>query len=360
MAVRPARDPGLTRRRLLLGAGLSIALHAAALGWVLRAPVAPAPAREAGGVELLSIELAGGPRSEQSDWVPDHPSSPRAVAPAGRRPGVLLTIRRLRRRERPRTRRPAAPSSPSRRNASNGDAAPSGPSAEVAPTARAESATVVPSVQADSFGRGEHLSPAPGSSSPGASSAGPGPLRFRRGWTFRSLGASGAPGSDGSSGATSVPPALHARLAEAAERCYPPPAKRLRLTGRSLVSFCVGTAGEVSSVSLERGSGQVLLDRAATECVVRSRGASSRPGRLLPRAGLVRRRSARLSERVRSRGLSARRRAGNRFGRFVASVGRAPGRSRLRLGPRLGCRPPRGRRPAGTRRAPLAPCRCSR
>jgi len=62
--------------------------------------------------------------------------------------------------------------------------------------------------------------------------------------------------------------ALHAQLAAAAQRCYPPAAKRYRLTGEATVDFCLDAAGALKSTALARSSGQDLLDGAARDCVI--------------------------------------------------------------------------------------------
>jgi len=61
---------------------------------------------------------------------------------------------------------------------------------------------------------------------------------------------------------------VHAKLAAAAERCYPPAARRFRLQGVTGVRFCLDAAGALGPVSVERASGADLLDAAARDCVV--------------------------------------------------------------------------------------------
>ncbi len=206
MAVRPARDPGLSRRRLLLGAGLSIALHVAALGWLLRAPAAPAPPREAAGVELLSIELAAGPRSDAPDRaasVPAQLPSPLADGPSRVAPVPPRAPSSSPERVAP-IRGSALPAPPARSEpiagpSSNRDAAPSGASAELAPTARAESVTGAVSVQTASPAPATppvaaNSSRAPGLAVPRSELGRPGSRSFwryafvRRCWTFLSQG----------------------------------------------------------------------------------------------------------------------------------------------------------------------------
>jgi TonB family protein len=61
---------------------------------------------------------------------------------------------------------------------------------------------------------------------------------------------------------------IQSRLAKAALRCYPRAATRLGLTGTTQVRFCVDGQGQPERVEITNGSGEALLDRAATECVV--------------------------------------------------------------------------------------------
>lgn len=70
---------------------------------------------------------------------------------------------------------------------------------------------------------------------------------------------------------------LHRRLNAAAQKCYPPRARRLRLRGEMSVLFALNEQGEASRVQLARSSGSAILDEAATECVLR--GALPAPGR---------------------------------------------------------------------------------
>jgi TonB family protein len=61
---------------------------------------------------------------------------------------------------------------------------------------------------------------------------------------------------------------LHARLADAARRCYPPPARRFGLTGEARVDFCLNQSGGLASTTLSASTGHPMLDAAARECVV--------------------------------------------------------------------------------------------
>jgi TonB family protein len=63
--------------------------------------------------------------------------------------------------------------------------------------------------------------------------------------------------------------ALHARLADSAQRCYPAAARRFGLTGQATVDFCLDASGALSSTALSLSTGQALLDTAARDCVVK-------------------------------------------------------------------------------------------
>jgi TonB family protein len=62
--------------------------------------------------------------------------------------------------------------------------------------------------------------------------------------------------------------AIHQRLAAAAERCYPPAARRFRQVGTASVRFCVTGEGGVEEEHLQVSSGVSLLDAAAMSCVI--------------------------------------------------------------------------------------------
>jgi TonB family protein len=62
--------------------------------------------------------------------------------------------------------------------------------------------------------------------------------------------------------------ALHLRLAEAAQFCYPPAARRLRLRGQLELAFCAAADGQVVSQSIGSSSGSELLDHAALSCLL--------------------------------------------------------------------------------------------
>lgn len=66
---------------------------------------------------------------------------------------------------------------------------------------------------------------------------------------------------------------IRGRLAARAKGCYPAAAQRLGITGTAQVRFCVGPDGSATNVQVERGSGDSMLDRAASECVVQGAGA---------------------------------------------------------------------------------------
>ena len=76
----------------------------------------------------------------------------------------------------------------------------------------------------------------------------------------------GGGGSPGASGPDLT--ALHQRLAEAAQSCYPAAARRLRLSGQLELAFCASADGRASNPSLGSSSGSELLDRAALDCLL--------------------------------------------------------------------------------------------
>jgi TonB family protein len=65
---------------------------------------------------------------------------------------------------------------------------------------------------------------------------------------------------------------LQALLAARAARCYPPAAVRLGLTGTTTVAFCITATGIARDIAVRGSSGEALLDRAATACVVEGAG----------------------------------------------------------------------------------------
>lgn|GEM_PF-3049167 len=70
---------------------------------------------------------------------------------------------------------------------------------------------------------------------------------------------------------------LHRRLNAAAQSCYPPSARRLRLQGEVSLFFALNEQGEAKRVQLAHSSGSAILDEAAMDCVLR--GALPAPGR---------------------------------------------------------------------------------
>ncbi len=89
------------------------------------------------------------------------------------------------------------------------------------------------------------------------------------------VGAPAAPGPEqprGGSGpvdpSAEVIALVHARLAAAAERCYPAAARRFRQRGTVQLSFCTDDRGGTSSTSVTQSSGAELLDAAARGCVL--------------------------------------------------------------------------------------------
>jgi TonB family protein len=61
---------------------------------------------------------------------------------------------------------------------------------------------------------------------------------------------------------------VHARLQTAATSCYPATARRFHLTGKTVVSFCVGLEGRAHKIAVSQSSGTTVLDEAATQCVI--------------------------------------------------------------------------------------------
>ena len=61
---------------------------------------------------------------------------------------------------------------------------------------------------------------------------------------------------------------VHARLAEAARRCYPAAARRFRQRGTVTLSFCADPSGGVIEAAVKESSGASLLDDSALHCVL--------------------------------------------------------------------------------------------
>ena len=61
---------------------------------------------------------------------------------------------------------------------------------------------------------------------------------------------------------------VHARLAEAARRCYPAAARRFRQRGTVTLSFCADPTGGVIDAAVKESSGASLLDDSALHCVL--------------------------------------------------------------------------------------------
>lgn len=61
---------------------------------------------------------------------------------------------------------------------------------------------------------------------------------------------------------------VHARLADAARRCYPAAARRFRQQGTVTLSFCADHSGGVTHAAIKTSSGASLLDTAALGCVL--------------------------------------------------------------------------------------------
>lgn len=99
-----------------------------------------------------------------------------------------------------------------------------------------------------------------------------------------SPGGQGVPSGEGASGPVAAPGAaaaeatggaglevaaqVHARLAAAAERCYPASARRYQQRGTVEVRFCVDGQGAARDAQVLRTSGAGLLDAAVGDCVL--------------------------------------------------------------------------------------------
>lgn len=86
---------------------------------------------------------------------------------------------------------------------------------------------------------------------------------------------------------------VHARLAAAADRCYPAAARRFQQRGTVQLSFCTDAQGGTANASITHSSGAELLDAAARGCVLESavpfpREASARCFSVPVRFGLAR------------------------------------------------------------------------
>jgi TonB family protein len=105
--------------------------------------------------------------------------------------------------------------------------------------------------------------PAGDTETPGGGSPGLAAAEGVAGALVPSAGSGGVGG-----GGASLLGELHRRLAEAAVRCYPGAARRLRLQGIVPVRFCLDRHGVASALNLVGTSGSELLDRSALDCVV--------------------------------------------------------------------------------------------
>jgi periplasmic protein TonB len=137
-------------------------------------------------------------------------------------------------------------------------AAPAHPPALATPLARAVGAETVHTLADPRV--------APAGASPPAATGAPGEVAAAL--AVQGPAGAGAAGAGDARGGGSLLGELHRRLAEAAVRCYPGPALRLRLQGVVPVRFCLDSRGAASALSLVGTSGSELLDRSALECVV--------------------------------------------------------------------------------------------
>lgn len=237
--------------------GASLALHAALALPFLRAreaspltsSVAPTGAlrRIPVSVRSASGRVEAGPTPVELEVS----SSPRAGAPAAgaaRRLPPTSGLPRGRDAERAAGPREVGAALPSAREAPADGAAEPGTSTEEAGAARPGDA------------EGEAGPGAPGLASASAA----------EGVAGQGAGASVGAGPDGAGaeGGEDVGALVHERLRVAAERCYPPAARRFQQRGTVAVTFCTDGAGQVLRREVSRSSGAALLDGAATDCVV--------------------------------------------------------------------------------------------
>jgi len=220
-------------KRVGLGLLLSAAVHAGALLTASsfghdQPPATAAIAEETARIELVRIDVPG-------------PSAPAAVDPAPAAPAPVRVAR-----TRPRAPRAAVVTS----EASPPESAPLPPATSPAASAANETGGSPDGESTTAAGSGGGVT--------GLSGDGSG-----------RLGDSGHGSGFGAGELDAQQRArLHARLSEAARECYPPAARRFRLTGEVLLSFCLDGTGGFHSVQALKASGLELLDRAAVDCVL--------------------------------------------------------------------------------------------
>jgi TonB family protein len=86
--------------------------------------------------------------------------------------------------------------------------------------------------------------------------------------TVTEYGGGAGPGTGRTSDDAWLLAELHARLRQAAVRCAPAAVRRFGARGEVQLEFCLGPAGGVERVVVQRSSGVAVLDEAATTCVV--------------------------------------------------------------------------------------------
>ena len=220
MTARPAIALGLSLVLHLAGLGLALSLGGAGRALLTSAPL-PAWTRA---TPVTLVERTGGPRPAGAPEATEPPARPRPA--------------------------------PARPRAHDGAPAPAPARSEVVATA--EPGAVTDGEAEPAAAAGEE----PGGAVPGDGAAG------SAGGAAQGGEATGPAGPAAAAGPAVDLGALHARLARAADRCYPAAARRFRMVGTALVEFCVDGAGALARAALAQSAGSPLLDSAATDCVV--------------------------------------------------------------------------------------------
>lgn len=232
----PGRQGG-TRRAWLWALAVSVGLHVVVLSALLatrlptvRLPTGAAPAEAKRtlfkvGVQSRPKEVAGAPL----------PAAGEATKPGGARTKEASPE--------------PAPPVPALEEASP-DTAPGGQ----APPPAESGEGVADGPTAESSPGGQGVPSGEGASGP----AGAGPEAAPRAAAAEATGAGGL----------EVAAQVHARLAAAAERCYPASARRYQQRGTVEVRFCVDGQGAARDAQVQRTSGAGLLDAAVGDCVL--------------------------------------------------------------------------------------------
>ncbi|MBI3181316.1 MAG: TonB family protein [Myxococcales bacterium] len=236
--------------RALAAFGLSLAVHALALGafaLAVRRPAEPAPGAQAPPSHTRVRLWSGSPSASG-------PLASAAPATAPPRAGP-------RRKASPLSGHRAVPEPRAAEPSPQAAALPAAPGGD-RPPVQSEVAEAEP-VGSESQGSSESS----GAAEDGAGSEGQGVGEG----DGQGLSGSGVGGPGGAGQGEAEGPdleALHRRLAASAKRCYPPAARRFRLKGEVKLTFCIDASGGLSSVELQGTTGSPLLDRAAQACVV--------------------------------------------------------------------------------------------